>query len=489
MRLLFCCEFYHPSRGGVQEVMRQIAERLVARGHDVTVATTRLANRISNVIGGVKIEEFEIGGNKVRGLKGAAEIARYQAFLTSFPADAIMIKAAQQWTFDAAMPVLDAIRARKVFIPCGFSGLYLPEYEGYFRELPDILRKWDHLIFYAEQYRDINFAREHGILNFTVLPNGASDIEFAYPPDPGFRAKLGIAEDVCVLLTVGTPINAKGHAEVAQAFSRLDGDRREMVLILNGEWPPPKQPIVGSVCRYVSRALSYWSEHGSRAFVERTFRAGYHRSFGVAQRGRASIERALRWAEGARVRMRDLDIRFIEQITLTNPIHAPPTRRKSVDAWIDDANRQPGKRVLKTNLSREDTIQAFLTADLFVFASNIEYSPLVLFEAAAAGTPFLTVPVGNAEEIVRWTGGGQICLAAKDELGFTRVDPEVLAFEIGRMLDDPVLLKQLGLAGRDAWQTTFNWGAIAERYEVILAPTAPSVSRCAPHGEPTHSTH
>ena len=32
MRMLFCCEFYYPSVGGVAEVMRQIAERMAAGG-------------------------------------------------------------------------------------------------------------------------------------------------------------------------------------------------------------------------------------------------------------------------------------------------------------------------------------------------------------------------------------------------------------------------------------------------------------------------
>ena len=91
------------------------------------------------------------------------EIERYQVFLRSVPADAILINAAQQWTFDAAWPVLDAIRAKKVLIPCGFSGLYLPQYRSYFEEIPNILGKFDRLIFHAESYRDIDFARQQGL--------------------------------------------------------------------------------------------------------------------------------------------------------------------------------------------------------------------------------------------------------------------------------------------------------------------------------------
>lgn len=100
--------------------MRQIAEHLVKAGHQVTVATTRLAERNFSSHNGVAIEEFAASGNLVNGLTG--EIHRYQEFLKTFPADAILINAAQQWTFDAALPVLDAISARKVCIPCDSRG-------------------------------------------------------------------------------------------------------------------------------------------------------------------------------------------------------------------------------------------------------------------------------------------------------------------------------------------------------------------------------
>ena len=124
--------------------------------------------------------------------------------------------------------------------------------------------------------------------------------------------------------------------------------------------------------------------------------------------------------------------------------------------------------MLKTYLSRSDTVQAFLNADLFVFASNNDYSPLVLFESAAAGLPFLTVPVGNAEETVRWTEGGVVCPADKDSRGYTRVEPTLLAEYMYKLINSPDLRRQLGEAGRKAWQRAFNWGSIAKRYEAVL---------------------
>src|SRR5258708_31146995 len=117
MRLLLCCEWYHPSRGGVQEVMRQIAERLAAAGHDVTVATSYLPERNFSSHNGVSIRDFKIAGNAIGGMSGEGD--RYRDFGLEFDADAILIKAAQQWTFDALWPMLDQIKARRVFIPCG----------------------------------------------------------------------------------------------------------------------------------------------------------------------------------------------------------------------------------------------------------------------------------------------------------------------------------------------------------------------------------
>jgi glycosyltransferase involved in cell wall biosynthesis len=235
MRLLFCCEFYYPSVGGVQEVMRQLAERMVQLGHDVTVATTSLSNRTFKELNGVHIEEFAIVGNGVRGMKG--EVERYREFVTNADVDAILIKAAQQWTFDALWPVLHEIHARKVLIPCGFSGLYRPSFSEYFRQLPGILRMLDHLIFYATEYRDIEFARANGIRNYSVIPNGASEIEFASPRDKSFRMRHEIPEDSFVFLTVGSLTGMKGHLEVTKAFAELNTGGRPAILLLNGNLP------------------------------------------------------------------------------------------------------------------------------------------------------------------------------------------------------------------------------------------------------------
>jgi len=408
--------------------MRQIAERMVAAGHDVTVATSAHPRRKSGVVNGVKVRGFKAGGKLVYGLNG--QIDQYREFVRMFEADAILIMAAQQWSFDALWPVLDDIKARKVFIPCGFSRLFEPDYAQYFKELPVVLKKFDHLVFNAEKYRDIDFVKDHGLSNFTVLPNGISEADFEQEADDGFRERLAIPDDAFLFLTVGNPIEAKGHREIIDAFSRLDTGGRSAVLLSIADWSGRASGASG---------LARW------AYI-------YNRLMHIVQ------------VEGWD------GIKQLARRKLTRESNVP-----ALGSMAAKASSQPFKRVILTDLERGDLIQAYLAADLFVFASRIEYSPLVLFEAAAAGTAFLTVPVGNADEIVRWTGGGILCKATKDDLGYTRVDPGTLAEAMARCMKDRERLSSLGATARERWRNCFAWKMVAGYYEDILAGRTPNV--------------
>ena len=416
-----CCEFYYPSIGGVQVVIQKLAEKFAAGGHDVTVATTGLTAREFFELNGVRIEEFSVTGNFVSGLNGNVEA--YQDFVCSGGFDIVMIKAAQQWTFDALWPVLDSIPAVKVFIPCGFSSLYEPFFANYFERLPEILKKFDQLIFYASDYRDINFAKKNGITQISIVPNGACEIEFSVDRDPLFRSNLGISEKDFVFLTVGSFTGLKGHLEVARAFAGLDMKGRSGVLILNG-----------------NRSVNF----------DRTVKGHMVKALGT---------------------IRTLGVRYVAKHsvkTMLSPFGISVGKEKELSQVIDSIESQQGKTVLVTDMPRPQLVQAFIEADLFVFASRIEYSPLVLFESAAAGTPFLTVPVGNAPEIARWTECGIICPASRDARGYTDVDPGELSLYMSRLMEEPELLKKLGQAGRKNWREKFTWEKISKMYESVF---------------------
>ena len=443
MRILLGCEFYSPSVGGVQEVMRQLAERLVLQGHDVTVATTELPERISDTLNGVKIRGFKVSGNLARGIKG--QVAEYRRFVTSHDFDLILIKAAQQWTFDALWPELPKLRAEKVFIPCGFSGLYEPAYTEYFELLPQILRQFDHLIFYASEYRDIDFARRYGITKYSIIPNGASETEFSAERDVSFRHRYGIGSDELLFLTVGRLSSAKGHLDVAKAFLVADFGGNSTTLILNGN-----DGNAGSA----SSALDVLTDK-AREYVRVI--CDIHRTEGFPAATAHCVHGLLN----------KLGVRMGRYVAAKAPRII--TFREELSRVIDRIHAQArGKRVLLMDLPRPELVQAYMNADLFVFASHVEYSPLVLFESVAAGTPFLSVPVGNAEEIASWTGAGVICPAHKDDRGYTRVDPTVFGECWAGLVKDKAYLQRLGATGKQIWTEKYTWQTIAGQYERLF---------------------
>lgn len=416
MRILFSCQFYAPSVGGVQEVIRQIAECLVVRGHQVSVATTKLPRRAFDTLNGVVIKEFDVKGNLVSGMTG--EVWEYQEYVLRGAFDVIMIYAAQQWTFDALWPVLDKLAFSKVFVPCGFSGLYEPGYATYYQEIPDALRKFDHLVFHASKYRDIDFVRELGIEKFSVIANGASEIEFDVDTDFTFRARQGIPEQSFLFITVGSFTGMKGHLELVNAFARMKlSENQHATLILNGNEVHRLENDIGDIARKLFGLLK---THG---FIY-------------------SLKQVVKKVVGSNATPRSVCMSI-------NKSHA-------------------NKLALVTDLPRKELIQAFITADLFVLASNIEYSPLVLFEAAAAGTPFLSVNVGNAEEIADWTGAGLMCPSTIDSKGYTRVEVERLAASMAELMQKNDLLENLGASGKKNWINNFTWEKISEQYEQIF---------------------
>ena len=450
MKFLFCCEFYYPSVGGVQEVMKQIAERLVARGHEVTIATTALPNRDFTVLNGVQIAQFAVTGNLVRGMHG--EISHYRQFVRTFECDAILIKAAQQWTFDALWSDLDEITTRKVFIPCGFSGLYESRYQAYFKYLPAVLRQFDALIFYADDYRDINYAREHQIPNCIVLSNGASEKEFETPIDPTFRARHKIPENSFLILTVGSLTGAKGHLELAQAIALMPENGHDITLLLNGNDPFPK--AVGSEATQATQATEQTTAPPS---LQESVQSKWLDLKKGLRFLLANLFHPLRVARKVK--------RWREEVMLSQL-----TPYAKVEACVTQINTQSAhKRALLLDLPRADLIQAYLAADLFVFASYVEYSPLVLFEAAAAGTPFITSNAGNAKEIMHWLGGGFMMNDAANPEGFRLIDPQVLADEIAALMNQKSLLEKTGKQLKASWQKDYTWDVISQRYERVLS--------------------
>jgi L-malate glycosyltransferase len=405
MNILLCCEHFYPSVGGVQKMMYELGMRFVMHGHQVTVATSWRADRTIDVIDGIKIVGFKVTGNAAFGMRG--EYENYQQFLVDEDFDFLLVMAAQQWTFDAMLPILDLIDYKKLHIPCGYSGFYLSHYKTYFAEMAQHLRKFDALIYNASNYRDIEFARSNNLSNIHLIPAGASELEFSTPHNAttDIRAQLDIPSDDFIYLSIGAPAYGKGHKEILKAYlcAKIPFSS---TLVLNGNYSNIPSVSIGALFSCPRDTL--------KEIVKR-----------IIGRSPANIKRL-----------------------------------------AASVNKQE-KRVILTDQPRESLIQLYFEADLFLFASHVEYSPLVIFECLAAGLPFLSIPVGNVEEIADWTGGGVICPGTISSKGFSSADPAVFGSHIRDLSLDRNRLQEIGSNGRKAWFERFTWEKIAAQIEQL----------------------
>ena len=382
MKILITSEFYQPSIGGAQEVVKQIGEHLAANGHQVIVATSHSDAR-PNTINGVRIEAFKISGNYVMGYKG--EVERYSKFLLSEKFDVILNYAAQVWPTDIALPLLKRIKAKKVLVPCGFSALNRPEYQNYYKNMKSWLKKYDATIYLSENYRDINFARASGVSNIHLIPNGADEREFKKINRGRFREKFHIAQDTKIILSVGSHTGLKGHSEAIQIFTRSNINNSVLVIIGN--------------------------------------------DFGTG---------CLRNCVAASKRIK------------LNPLQV--LKRK---------------KIIIADLNRQDTLNAYADSTLFLFPSNIEASPLVLFESMASGLPYLASDVGNTKEITSWSGGGKI-LPTQIRNDYSYADIIKSATILEDLINNPAERERLGSSGRKAWADKFTWQKISVQYEQLF---------------------
>lgn len=400
MKILHTVEFYPPSVGGMQEVVKQLSERLAAFGHEMTVATTKLPMRSSETINGVRVVQFDVRGNFALGMSG--EVEKYQRFLLESKFDVITNFAAQQWATDLALPLLSQIPGCKVFVPTGFSGLTSSRFQKYFQELPQYLKQYDMHVFLSETYRDVVFVRNHGISKQMLIPNGAAADEFLIS-QLDIRPRLGILPDHFLILHVGSHTGLKGHEEAMAIFQRAKISSATLLVVGRDD-----SGGCSAVCRERAAKLN-----GSAAF------------------------------------------------------------------------RHDGKKIIMMELSREDTVAAYQAADLFLFPSLIECSPIVLFECMASRTPFLASNAGNCAEIIEWSGGGQLLpteqrstlrhvvtlmLGRKrigDDFGAVHVDISDSAELLAALYRDPVRRQTMAQAGFTAWQQHFTWEKIAVKYEEL----------------------
>ncbi len=385
LRILHVVQAYWPSVGGMQEVVRQLSERLVRAGHRVTVVCSAHPQRQAFTHNGVDLVAFDIQGLPIRGLTG--DVADYQDFLKNSNFDIVTFFAAQHWATDLALPMLDQIHGKKVFVPTGFSGLYNPAYATYYKQMQTWMKQFDSNVFLSDNYRDINFAHEHGITNTVLIPNGAAADEFLRTDLPNIHATINLPQHAKLLLHVGSFTGFKGQEAAINIFAQANhASLHQARLLLVGDDSE-------KIMKKVFGGFSGWQ-----------------------------------------------------------------LRRKL---------KRMQKEVIAKSLSRDETLAAYHAADLFLFPSWIECSPVVLFECMAAQTAFLVTDVGNAKEIIDWSQAGALLPTQIDKHGYSHAQIDDSAKLLDDWMQDDIKRQRAAENGFRAWQEKFTWEHIARQYELL----------------------
>jgi glycosyltransferase involved in cell wall biosynthesis len=365
LKILHTVQRYYPDSGGSEEVVRQISEHLVSFGHEVTVATGASTARRFRELNGVVVREFACSGNSVQGVNGDAD--RYRSYLTAANVDIMMNYAAQIWSSDLVFDVFDRIGGKKVFVPCGFSQLRNPAFASYYGAMPDVLRRYDKVIYLSENYIDKAFADAHGLNNSVVIPNGADLREFSQRNQGEFRRYLGIGNRM-LILNVSNHSRLKNHEFFWDCVSDLRDEYAFPVLIGNS----------------YSSGLKKW---GSECYLS-------------------------------------CRIRGIRE-------HA----------------------TVLEEMPRGKVVEAFNDADVFLFGSKVECSPLVMFEAFAGRTLFVTTNCGNVSDY------RDIVCIVRDRQDAVEI--------IRKYAREPGAFQDRIERGYARFRESLNWEYIARQYESL----------------------
>ena len=122
-----------------------------------------------------------------------------------------------------------------------------------------------------------------------------------------------------------------------------------------------------------------------------------------------------------------------------------------------DAELQPvfpaGHVVLLEKLSRAQICAAYQAADLFVLAAKEETQPIVLLEAMASHTPWLSTDTGCVSELP----GGLVAWSEND-----------LVEKMAGLTASPGLRQQLAAEGWAASQQTYDWEQVVAAYDRLI---------------------
>jgi glycosyltransferase involved in cell wall biosynthesis len=248
-RILIVTFTFPPTKDGVSETARAMAENFAAHGHVVTVATGYSPERTSEWHEpGIQVKQFRVHGSPHlrEGIHG--EVEAFKNFVGNFEGDFVISHCWQVWSSSLAEAMFPKFgSAKRIMMSQGFSahqwfphrrfpwgiGFWLG-WQPWVWTFPQRLRKYDHLVVTSprancERFFDHLVAKATFYRKVTVIPNGTDPEKFDSAAGD-FRKQFGL-EDKLVFLNVANYSERKNQEFAVRAFAHANLDKAVLVLV------------------------------------------------------------------------------------------------------------------------------------------------------------------------------------------------------------------------------------------------------------------
>lgn len=111
------------------------------------------------------------------------------------------------------------------------------------------------------------------------------------------------------------------------------------------------------------------------------------------------------------------------------------------------------KVLILDKIPKEDIIDAYFSADIFLSSSHTETQPLIILDAMGSGLPFISTDIG----CIATLKGGVVVKNVRE-----------MAYQLRFMIKDEEYRKQLAAAGKKDAISIYNWAYINQQYENLL---------------------
>ena len=189
MRVLHTAATYPPFLDGVSEVVRNISEGLVKRGHEVHVATSAPPSGSSDAeLRGVYVHRFSAGGNLALGIYG--EIEKYREFVRRGSWDVLINHGLHVWPTDGVLEEVGTYPWPSVLVTHGLVDEH-PAFQSYYSGISRHISSYSKWVRISSCSGEASYCTRFNLPKPPVITNGV-DMEAWTRPPLGLRSVWGV---------------------------------------------------------------------------------------------------------------------------------------------------------------------------------------------------------------------------------------------------------------------------------------------------------